>query len=83
MTWDKLQIWAAENKWGLAVLCMAKSELMLWDETDSGVHVVLKAPVRTFCEPKVVAKLQDRLSAYAQKPVQVTMIVESDPIPAL
>lgn len=76
--WNKLQIWAAENKWGLAGLCMAKSELLLWDETDYGVHVVLKAPVRTFCEPKVVAKLQDRLSAYAKKPVLVTMIVESE-----
>jgi hypothetical protein len=78
--WSELQAKAAENKWGLAGVCIQKSELVSWDEDDICVRAVLRAPIRAFCDPGVVSKVQDRLTECVQKPVQVTVLVKIAPI---
>ena len=80
--WSEAQAEAAKYKWGIAGICILKSECVSWDELDFGYRVVIRAPIRSFCEPEIVAKVQDRLSAFVQKPVSLGVIVECSPISA-
>jgi hypothetical protein len=80
--WNEAQAEAAKNKWGIAGLCIQKSECVSWEPLDFGYRVVIRAPIRSFCEPAIVAKVQDRLSEFVQKPVSLGVIVECSPISA-
>ena len=81
--WSEAQAEAAKNKWGIAGICIQKSECVSWEPLDFGFRVVIRAPIRSFCEPMIVSKVQDRLSEFVQKPVAVSVIVEFAPISAL
>ena len=79
MTWNELQAAAEENKWGIAGLCFQKSECVSWDEDAEKAKIVIRAPIRMFCEPFFVTKIRDRLTEVLQKPVFVSVIAQVHP----